>query len=192
MSALNGLEANKMTSDQPYEDDGINEVDALQLEKRYGEERAKRLRDDSNDQYIDISLSDKFQHFREDPWVDTSAVKDARTMFADSRCQMLILGAGWGGLLYAVRMVEAGIHPRDIRIVDTAGGFGGTWYWNRYPGIMCDIESYCYLPLLEETGYIPRHRYAHGEEIREYAGLVAEKWGVTDSAVFQTRAQKLL
>ena len=181
-----------MASDQAYYDDAVGSVDVLQIEKRYREERAKRLRDDCNDQFIDISLSDKFQHFQDDPWVDTAAVKDARTMFPDNRCQMLILGAGFGGLLYAVRMVEAGIRPENLRIIDTAGGFGGTWYWNRYPGLMCDIESYSYLPLLEETGYIPRHRYAYGEEIREYAGLVARRWGVAGSAVFQTRAQKLV
>ena len=192
MSAPNGLEASKMASEQAYQDDGIGGVDALQVEQRYGEERAKRLRDDGDHQFVDISLSDKFHHFQEDPWVDTAAVKDARSMFPDNRCEILILGAGLGGLLYAVRMIEAGIRSEDLRIVDTAGGFGGTWYWNRYPGLMCDIESYCYLPLLEETGYIPRHRYAHGEEIREYADLVADKCGVTDSAVFQTRAQKLV
>ncbi|KAF2250183.1 FAD/NAD(P)-binding domain-containing protein [Trematosphaeria pertusa] len=181
-----------MGVDQAYQDEGVPGVDALQVGKRYGEERAKRLRDDGNDQFIDISLSDKFQSFLEDPWVDRAAVKDARSMFPSNRCQMLILGAGWGGLLYAVRMIEAGIRPEDIRIIDTAGGFGGTWYWNRYPGISCDIESYCYLPLLEETGYVPRHRYSHGEEIRHYANLAAQKWGMADSAVFQTKAQKLV
>ena len=191
MTTPNGLEASKMASDEAYQDAGVGGVDALQVEKRYGEERAKRLRDDGNNQFVDASLSHKFQHFQEDPWVDTAAVKDARTMFPNDHCQMLILGAGWGGLLYAVRMAEAGIRPEDIRIVDTAGGFGGTWYWNRYPGLMCDIESYSYLPLLEETGYIPRHRYAYGEEIRAYAELIAEKWGLAASAVFQTRAQKL-
>ncbi len=197
MSIPNGLAAataatSTMVSDQAYHDEGVNGVDALQVEKHYGEERAKRLRDDGNDQFVDISLSDKFQHFQDDPWVDTAAIKDARTMFPDNRCQVLILGAGWGGLLYAVRMVEAGIRPEDLRIIDTAGGFGGTWYWNRYPGLMCDIESYSYLPLLEETGYIPRHRYAYGEEIRNYANLVAEKWDVAGSAVFQTKTQKLM
>ena len=175
MSTTNGFDARKMISDDTYQEVGVDGVDALQIEKRYGEERAKRLRDDGNNQFVDISHSSKFQHFQEDPSVDTAAVKDARTMFPNDRCQMLILGAGFGGLLYAVRLIEAGIRPEDIRIVDSAGGFGGTWYWNRYPGLMCDIESYSYLPLLEETGYIPRHRYAYGEEIREYAGLVAEK-----------------
>jgi cation diffusion facilitator CzcD-associated flavoprotein CzcO len=113
-------------------------------------------------------------------------------MFPNNRCQMLILGAGFGGLLYSVRMIEAGFRPEDIRIVDSAGGFGGTWYYNRYPGLMCDIESNCYLPLLQETGYIPKHRYAYGEEIRNYANLIAEKWKVVGSAVLQTRAEELV
>ncbi|MCJ1331969.1 hypothetical protein MMC10_008661 [Thelotrema lepadinum] len=183
--------ASIMSSEQAYQDEGVGEVDVLQVQKRYGEERAKRLRDEGNEQFVDISLRDKFQHFQEDPWVDPTTIKNARTMFPNNCCHVLILGAGFGGLLYAVRMVEAGIPPEDIRIVDSAGGFGGTWYWNRYPGLMCDIESYCYLPLLEETGYVPRHRYAYGEEIRGYANLVAKKWNLSGSAVLQTRATKL-
>ena len=185
------LSIGEMVSDQAYYDEGVDGVDALQAERRYGEERARRLRKEGNEQFVEVSLSDKFQHFQDDPWVDTTAVRDARTSFPHDRCQILVLGAGFGGLMYAVRMIEAGISPKDIRIVDVAGGFGGTWYWNRYPGLMCDIESYCYLPLLEETGYVPRHRYAYGEEIRNYANLIAEKWDLVGSAVFQTRAEKI-
>lgn len=188
MSATN----NVMSASQSWADDSAPGVDELQLEKRYGEERAKRLRDEGNDQYVDISVSDKFVSFLDDPWVDASMIKDAKMMFPDNHCKLLILGAGWGGLLYAIRMVQAGMSPDDIRIVDSAGGFGGTWYWNRYPGLTCDIESYCYLPLLEETGYIPKHRYATGEEIRKYADLAAENWGVHESAVFQTQAKKMV
>lgn len=181
-----------ISSAQGYQDEGVNGVDALQVEKRYGEERAKRLRDEGNEQYVDVSLSDKFRHFQDDPWADPAAIKDIRTMFPNNRCQMLILGGGWGGLQYAVRMIQAGILPEDLRIIDTGGGFGGTWYWNRYPGIMCDVESYCYMPLLEEMDYMPKHRYAYGEEIRNYANLVVDKWNFAGSAVFQTKAEKLV
>jgi cation diffusion facilitator CzcD-associated flavoprotein CzcO len=181
----------EVLSAQAYHDESTHGVDALQVEKRYDEERAKRLRDDFNEQYIDISLSEQFQYFQEDPWVDPIAVKDARAMFPNERCEVLILSAGFGGLLYAVHMIEAGIRPEDIRIIDTAGGFGGTWYYNRFPGLMCDIESYCYLPLLEETGYVPNHRYVYGEEIRNYANLIAEKWNIAGSAVFCTKAERL-
>jgi cation diffusion facilitator CzcD-associated flavoprotein CzcO len=183
---------NMMASDQGYQDEGVPGFDALQIQKRYGEERAKRLRDNGNSQYVDISLTGKFQSFLSDPWVQKEKVKTISDMFPKNHCQLLILGAGWGGLLYAVRMIEAGMRPEDIRIVDIAGGFGGTWYWNRYPGLTCDIESYSYLPLLEEMGYVPQHRYSYGEEIRTYANLVAEKWGVANNAVFQTQAQRLI
>lgn len=196
MSNPNGLAgavaAIAFSSDQAYDDVGVKGVDALQAQQRYNEERAKRLRDDANEQFIDISLSEKFKQFQEDPWVDTTTVKDAKTMFPNGHCELLILGGGWGGLLYAVRMIEAGVRPENLRIIDTAGGFGGTWYYNRYPGLMCDVESYCYLPLLEEMGYMPKHRYSYGDEIRNYANLVAEKWNITNSAVFQTKAEKLV
>jgi hypothetical protein len=141
------------------EDEAAPGLDALQLQNRYASERAKRLRDDGNDQYHDMSLSSKFDSLIKDPWIEPASIKDAASMFPQNRCHMLILGAGLGGLLYAVRMIQAGVDAKDIRIVDTAGGFGGTWYWNRYPGVACDIESYCYLPLLEETGYVPKQRY---------------------------------
>lgn len=196
MSATNGLattaEASEMASDEGFQDEGLRGVDTLHAEKRYSEERSKRLRDDGNDQFVEIFPSDKFKRFQEDPWVSPAEVKDVRTMFPNNRCRLMILGGGFGGLLYAVRMIEAGISPEELRIVEAGGGFGGTWYWNRYPGLMCDIESYSYLPLLEETGYMPKHRYSYGEEIRTYANVVAEKWGVAGSAVFQTTAKKLM
>lgn len=106
--------------------EGVTKDDLLQAQKRYGEEREKRLRDDADDQFIDISLDHKLQSFAEDSWVNPDAIKDARKMFPENRCQLLIFGAGRGGLLYAVRMIQAGMHPDDIRIVDVAGGFGGT------------------------------------------------------------------
>ena len=181
----------EVVSEQSYDNEGVPGTEALQMEQRYGEERSKRLREDGVDQFVDISLSDKFNHFQEDPFVDYSTVKDLDSMFPDKTCQVLILGAGFGGLMYAVRMIEAGIRPEDIRIIDTAGGFGGTWYFNRYPGLTCDIESHCYLPLLEETGYMPKHRYSHGSEIRDYANLIAEKYNIVNSAVFLTKAEEL-
>lgn len=105
---------------------------------------------------------------------------------------MLIVGAGWGGIRYAVQMIKSGIPAQNIRIIDPAGGFGGTWYWNRYPGVMCDVESYIYLPFLEETGYVPRQRYSCGEEILEYANLVTRHFGLVECGVFQTQAEKLV
>ena len=71
-------------------------------------------------------------------------------------------------------------------MVDTVGGFGGTWYWNRYPGLMCDVESYIYMPLLEEMDYMPTERYAHGPELRAYANKIAEKYQLVDKASLST------
>jgi hypothetical protein len=79
-----------ISSAETYQDESLGGTEEVQIEKRYGEERAKRLRDDGIAQFIDISLSDKFQHFLEDPWVDPTTVKDAQAMFPDNRCQMLM------------------------------------------------------------------------------------------------------
>lgn len=81
-------------------------------------------------------------------------------------CKVLIIGAGFGGILFAVKLIQAGYSVDDLLIVDPAGGFGGTWYYNRYPGLMCDVESYIYMPMLEEMDYMPKRKYAGGEELR--------------------------
>lgn len=162
------------------------------MKSRYEEERQKRLRSDGNTQFIEPAKSAQYDRFTNDPWVDPAAVQSLRAKFPNQKSEILIIGAGWGGIQIAVRMIEAGIPASDIRIIDPAGGFGGTWYWNRYPGLMCDIESYLYLPYLEETGYIPKHRYSQGEEIREYVNLVAQRWGLVNCGVFQTQAEKMV
>lgn len=89
--------------------------------------------------------------------------------------KVLTLGCGFSRLLHAVHQVEAGTDPDNIRLVDTAGVFGGTWYWNRYPGLMVDVEASIYMPLLQETGHMPGHRFPHGPEIRRYIIHIAEK-----------------
>jgi len=170
-----------------YHDMTVEGTEALHVQEKYGKERAKRLRPEGSSQYIDLSQSDKFRRLQVDPWLDdASPTLDAASQ-ADTECQVLILGAGFGGLQSAVRLIEAGVDVKRIRIVDQAGGFGGTWYWNRFPGLMCDIESYIYLPLLEETGYMPKHKYSYGPELREYCNIIARKWQLTDKALFQTR-----
>ena len=129
---------------------------ALWIQQKYQEERAKRVRPDGSSQYIELSRTDKFQNFLDDPWVDN---KEDEINFDGSHFKFLIVGTGYGGILLAVRLIEAGIPASDVHLVDAAGGFGGTWYWNRYPGLMCDIESYIYMPLLEEMGYVPENKY---------------------------------
>src|SRR3546814_17420636 len=76
-------------------------------------------------------------------------------------------------------------------IVEKGMDFGGTWYWNRYPGIRCDVDAYIYLPLLEETGFVPSEKYAKGVEIHAQCRLLAKKYGLYDAALFQTLAQTL-
>ena len=100
-----------------------------------------------------------------------------------------ILGAGWGGIMAAYHLKQAGV--TNFRNVDPAGDFGGVWYWNRYPGIQCDNESYCYLPLLEEIGFMPSKKFADGWEIHEYAKSIAEKFGFADRALFHTQINSL-
>ena len=97
---------------------------------------------------------------------------------------MVIVGGGFGGMLTAVNLIRQGI--RDFRIVEKGGDFGGTWYWNRYPGCMCDVESYIYMPLLEETGYMPTMKYAPATEIFEHCQRIGRQFDLYPHALFQT------
>ncbi|KAJ7282270.1 hypothetical protein C8J57DRAFT_44101 [Mycena rebaudengoi] len=156
------------------------------VQQKYIEERNKRLRPDNAAQFVKL---DDFSHVKqEDPWVDHAALNAHAPPIRDGDdIKFVVLGAGFGGLLFAVHLIKAGFKAADIRLVDDAGGFGGTWYWNRYPGVMCDTESYIYMPLLEETGYMPRYKYAYGWELLEHAQRIADKWDLADKAMFRTR-----
>ncbi|KAK2611189.1 hypothetical protein N8I77_004556 [Diaporthe amygdali] len=151
---------------------------AQELFKKYGQEREKRIRPEGLAQYIDVR-SKEIKDLAKDPWVDyASPIVKNPPLKHGSSIKFLICGGGHSGILYAYRLIEAGFSSKDIVIVDIAGGFGGTWYWNRYPGLMCDVEGFVYLPLLEETGYIPKHKYSYGEEIRGQSERIAAKWGL--------------
>ena len=102
---------------------------------------------------------------------------------------MVVIGGGFGGLLAGARLREAGV--KDIRVIEKGGDFGGTWYWNRYPGAACDIESYIYLPLLEEVGFMPREKYTRAPEILAHSRAIGEKFGLYDNALFQTEVTKM-
>src|ERR1700740_2973073 len=117
--------------------------DPSALRAKYRAERDKRLRADGNDKYQEIA--GRFAHYLEDPYVQ----RLERAPLQDD-VEVVVVGGGFGGLLAGARLREAGVD--DIRIIEKGGDFGGTWYWNRYPGAACDIESYVYLPLLEEVG----------------------------------------
>ncbi len=116
-----------------------------------------------------------------------------RPVFARARStddvEIAIIGGGFSGLLAAARLTEQGI--TDIRIIEAGGDFGGTWYWNRYPGAQCDTESYCYLPLLEELGYMPQEKYSFVTEIFEHSQRIGERYGLYDKTCFQTRVRSI-
>ena len=103
---------------------------------------------------------------------------------------VVVLGAGFGGLLASTHLVKAGI--TNFRNIDTAGDFGGVWYWNRYPGIQCDNDAYCHLPLLEETGFMPSQKFSDGAEIQGYCRQLAERFGFADKALFHTHVTALV
>ena len=153
------------------------------LKARYRAERDKRLRTEGNEQYQNVVGS--FAHFLEDPYVPAGFKRDPIT----DETEVVVIGGGFGGLLAAARLREAGI--ADIRIIEKGGDFGGTWYWNRYPGAACDIESYIYLPLLEEVGYLPVEKYSRAPEILAHTRKIGEHFDLYKSAIFQTEVTEL-
>jgi cyclohexanone monooxygenase len=157
--------------------------DADSLRAKYDEERDKRIRPDANEQYRE--LKGEFARYLDDPYVEA---RISREPLSDE-VEVAVIGGGFGGLLVGARLREAGVE--DIRIIDAAGDFGGTWYWNRYPGVACDIESYIYLPLLEETGYMPTQKYVTGNEIREHCQRIGTKYDLYRDTCFQTRVTEL-
>ncbi|OBT65250.1 hypothetical protein VE03_04616 [Pseudogymnoascus sp. 23342-1-I1] len=164
-----------------------------QILAKYEQERAKRIRLEGIAQYVDIAKSEKFNHYADDPWSPEDDINIPYPIQDEPHAKVMIVGTGFGALLYAVRLLESGLFSaEDMIFVDSAWGFGGTWYWNRYPGLMCDVESSCYMPLLEEMGYTPKHRYAYGSELREYAEMVARKWSLRDRAAFGSTISEII
>lgn len=158
---------------------GELEFDPHALKTRYAEERERRLLSEGNGQYT-AAVDGKFADYGKDPWVAPGFTRSPLTDHTD----VIIAGGGFGGLLVGARLREAGI--TDIRIIDEAGDFGGTWYWNRYPGAMCDIEAHIYMPLLEELNHAPRHRYAYAPEMLELSQKIGHRYGLYTKACFQT------
>ena len=160
--------------------------DPNELTKRYATEREKRIRTDAEAQFVQLSHDSPFANkYLEE---DTYCQRVEREPIQDER-EVIVIGGGWVGMLTAARLIQAGV--TDIRIVESGGDFGGTWYWNRYPGAQCDIESYSYLPLLEETGYVPKLRYSFAPEIYEHAQRIGHHFGLYEKAVFQTWVTEL-
>ena len=114
-----------------------------ELRERYLLERDKRLRADGNDQYL--GPTGRFEGITDDPY---TPVVERETVHDD--VTVAIIGAGFSGLVTGAALEKAGV--KNVRLLDAAGDVGGVWYWNRYPGAMCDTAAMMYLPLLEETG----------------------------------------
>ncbi len=157
--------------------------DPKALRDKYRQERDKRLRTDGIGQYV--TVAGHLTHYLDDPYAGGAITRDALRDDVD----VVVIGAGFGGLLAGARLRQAGI--ADVRTIDKAGDVGGTWYWNRYPGAACDIESYIYLPLLEETGFIPSQKYASGQEILDYSRLIARHFDLYCGACLQTEVTGL-
>ncbi|MFN0094285.1 MAG: flavin-containing monooxygenase [Dehalococcoidia bacterium] len=157
-------------------------VDLDALRAKYRAERDKRLRAEGNDQYVE--MADHFAHYRDDPWTQPIS-----RMPLTDEVEVAIIGGGHGALLMGARLRAAGVE--SIRFVEKAGDFGGTWYWNRYPGAACDTEAYIYMPLLEETGYIPTEKYAKAPEIRGHCQRIAKHFDLYRDALFQTGVTEL-
>ncbi|MBB3602150.1 cation diffusion facilitator CzcD-associated flavoprotein CzcO [Mycolicibacterium sp. BK556] len=153
------------------------------LRARYAREREVRLRPDGIGQYVEVAGD--FAGFADDPWSGEPAEREPLTDEVD----VAIIGAGFGGLLTGARLRELGV--QRIRLIDKAADVGGTWYWNRYPGIACDVESYVYMPLLEETGYLPTEKYAKGPEIFAHCQRIAEHYDLYRDACLHTEVSQI-
>jgi cyclohexanone monooxygenase len=166
------------------EPETLHSTDALRA--KYRRERDKRLRARPQRELQYQELRGAFADFDRDPYADPTFSRAPVIEELD----VAILGAGFGGLMAAAHLHKSGV--THYRILDKAADLGGTWYWNRYPGCMCDVESYCYLPLLEETGYMPQHRYAHASEIFAYCQLLGRRFEIYPKALLQTEVRGLV
>ena len=152
------------------------------LREKYREERAKRLRPDGSGQYV--RLKGQLSHYLDDPYLPVQPREPKR-----DHVTVAVIGGGFAGLVTGARLVEAGV--TDVRVLEKGGDFGGTWYWNRYPGAQCDTASFVYMPLLEETGHMPSEKYAHGAEILEHCRRIGRHYGLYDGALFHTEVKSL-
>jgi cyclohexanone monooxygenase len=153
------------------------------LREKYREEREKRLRPDGNQQYREAAGA--FAHFAHDPYVAPGFTREPLRDEVD----VALIGGGFGGLLAGARLRQLGVE--SLRVIEKGGDFGGTWYWNRYPGVACDIESYVYLPLLEELGYVPKEKYSRGAEIFGHCQAIARKYDLYRNACLQTEVEAI-
>ena len=160
----------------------LTDSDRAALRVRYRAERDKRLRRDGNNQYLEAT--GRYAYLLDDPY---TPVTPREPLHID--VQVLVVGAGFGGLVTAARLRQAGVS--DIRLIDKAGDVGGVWYWNRYPGAMCDTAAMVYLPLLEETGTVPSAKYVPAPEIQAHARRIAHTFDLYRDALFSTGVKSI-
>ena len=153
------------------------------LRTRYKAERDKRIRSDGNEQYLEATGT--FSHFS----IDNRGGKIIERDPLSNEVDVVVIGGGFGGLIAGARLKNAGID--DVLLIEKGADFGGTWYWNQYPGARCDVESYIYLPLLEEVDKIPSEKYASATEIQEHARAIANRFDLDKDVCFQTEVKSI-
>ncbi|MGW0162710.1 flavin-containing monooxygenase [Mycobacterium sp. NPDC003323] len=159
------------------------DIDIPALQEKYAAERAKRLRPEGGDQYLELE-GDYAEFYEVDPYTQRVA-RDPIVEDVD----VVILGGGFAGLLAGAHLKKAGVD--GIRVIEMAGDFGGVWYWNRFPGIQCDNDAYCYIPLLEELDFMPSKKFADGAEIFQHCRNIGKHFGLYDGALFSTQVRRL-
>ncbi|CAJ1503746.1 NAD(P)/FAD-dependent oxidoreductase [[Mycobacterium] kokjensenii] len=168
-----------MTDCSPTQTPDDFDIEALRA--KYAAERAKRVRSDGSGQYLE--LKDDFVEFAEvDPHTEVTPREPI-----DADIEVVVLGGGIAGLLAGAYLKKAGVG--DVRIIEMGGDFGGVWYWNRFPGIQCDNDAYCYVPLLEELDFIPSKKFADGAEIFAHCQNIGKHFGLYDGAIFSTQVR---
>ncbi|MFC9643323.1 flavin-containing monooxygenase [Streptomyces mirabilis] len=154
------------------------QTDHAALRAKYLLERDKRLRGEGQKQYLEAE-GEFEEYYEADPY---TPVVPRPPISQD--IDVAILGGGLSGLITAARVKQAGV--TGFRVIELGGDFGGAWYWNRYPGIQCDTDCYCYLPMLEEVGYIPKQKYSFGDEVFEHCRRIGKHFGLYEHAIFST------
>ncbi|APE14697.1 flavin-containing monooxygenase [Mycolicibacterium pallens] len=159
------------------------DVDIEALREKYRVEREKRLRPEGSAQYLELE-GDFAEFYEVDPYTPV-AQRDPIAEDVD----VVVLGGGFAGLLAGAYLKKAGVE--GIRVIEMAGDFGGVWYWNRFPGIQCDNDAYCYIPMLEELGFMPSKKFADGAEIFQHCRNIGKHFGLYDGALFSTQVREL-
>src|ERR1700760_216146 len=160
--------------------DGID-IDALR--EKYLFERDRRLRPEGGAQYLELDgdLADLYEGDPYTPVADRAPIHEA--------IEAAVLGGGFAGLLSGAYLKKAGV--QDVRVIDMAGDFGGVWYWNRFPGIQCDNDAYCYVPMLEELDFLPSMQFAHGAEIFAHCQAMGKHFDLYEGAIFSTQVETM-